>query len=78
MRCDSVLRSIGGVTLPISHPAMQMPCGLFYSAWQFSCLGIIIESLKAYGAPEEIRTPDPQIRSQLSKDCNGPLSDIIH
>jgi hypothetical protein len=39
--------------------AMQMPCGLFYSAWQFSCFGIII--VRAYGAPEEIRTHDPQI-----------------
>jgi len=53
------------------HTAMQMPCRFFGSAWQllrFKDYGVIC---LACGAPEEIRTPDPQIRSwgACSRHC---------
>src|ERR1700674_975213 len=42
---------------------MQMPCRRFRSAWHLLPLQINSYSAMSYGAPEEIRTPDPQIRS---------------
>ena len=36
--------------------AMQMPCRLFYFAWQICRWVICSDNYWAYGAPEEIRT----------------------
>jgi hypothetical protein len=36
---------------------------IFYSAWHVSQSPKSIRKTLSYGAPEEIRTPDPQIRS---------------
>jgi hypothetical protein len=43
--------------------AMQMPCRLFCSAWHLFWHANCSDIYWAFGAPEEIRTPDPQIRS---------------
>ena len=42
-----------------------MPCRIFHSAWQCDPLLICVRKYCRFGAPEEIRTPDPQIRSSL-------------
>ena len=42
--------------------AMQMPCRLFSSAWQLFERSNYCVISWTFGAPEEIRTPDPQIR----------------
>jgi hypothetical protein len=59
---------------PNNDAAMQMPCRFFHSAWQFqfSLFSNLLSGI--YGAPEEIRTPDPQIRSLvLSTSKRLPL-----
>jgi hypothetical protein len=65
------LTSINAEPMPLRriaanlHTAMQMPCRFFGSAWQllrYKDYGVIC---LACGAPEEIRTPDPQIRRLL-------------
>jgi hypothetical protein len=65
----SPLTSINAEPMPLRrisanlHTAMRMPCRFFGSAWQllrYKDYGVIC---LACGAPEEIRTPDPQIRS---------------
>jgi hypothetical protein len=43
--------------------AMQMPCGFYYSAWRTFWRASYYGVYWISGAPEEIRTPDPQIRS---------------
>src|SRR5450830_965563 len=43
--------------------AMQMPCRLFCSAWHLFWHANCSDIYWAFGAPEGIRTPDPQIRS---------------
>src|SRR6266480_1424917 len=42
---------------------MQMPCRLFYSAWHLFWRSNCSDVYCTFGAPEEIRTPDPQIHS---------------
>jgi hypothetical protein len=53
---------------------MQMPCGLFYSAWQFFGLWNCSEMVLACGAPEEIRTPDPPEGAAISASAKRPIS----
>jgi hypothetical protein len=43
--------------------AMQIPCRLFHSAWYVNRRAKSSGKDWSYGAPAEIRTPDPQIRS---------------
>src|ERR1019366_8654120 len=43
--------------------AMQMPCRLFCSAWHLFWHANCSDIYWAFGAPERIRTADPQIRS---------------
>jgi hypothetical protein len=43
--------------------AMQMPCSQIHSAWQLLRFQDYAVICVACGAPGEIRTPDPQIRS---------------
>jgi hypothetical protein len=45
--------------------AMQMPCRLFYSAWHLLWRANYSDICWSYGAPGEIRTHDPQIRSPI-------------
>jgi hypothetical protein len=44
---------------------MQIPCRFFGSAWQLLRFQDYAVICLACGAPGEIRTPDPQIRSLL-------------
>ena len=44
---------------------MQMPCRLSHSAWHLFRRSNSADVYWTSGAPEEIRTPDPQIRSLL-------------
>jgi hypothetical protein len=53
---------------PHNDIAMQMPCRFFHSAWQFYTSLFLNVFSDNYGAPEEIRTHDPQIRS-LRDEC---------
>ena len=43
--------------------AMRMPCRFSYSAWHLFRRSNCADVYWTTGAPEEIRTPDPQIRS---------------
>ena len=49
--------------IPTLCNPMQKPCGIFHSAWQSYGDPKCSLKLGGYGAPEEIRTPDPQIPS---------------
>jgi hypothetical protein len=53
--------------------ATQLPCSLFYSAWQFSAPATYSNDYWTFGAPGEIRTPDPQIRSLRVKSTFGTM-----
>jgi hypothetical protein len=56
--------------------AMQVPCRIFYSAWHLLWRANCSDIYWAFGAPGEIRTPDPQIRS-LSLDVHRSRANAV-